>query len=163
VIEICQDYCRRFSESRSFSSPYGHDCDTNDLKFYVPNRVSIERRAAESYAGPARDSTSDAEKGNPERNQSQSSEKCQKGDDIPPEPARTPPPRHGVSVVASTSTIENMGPHRSELPFKEECMRIVATFLRSDSLKELSLDAVVRETIIRDLRTSTHPDVVSYV
>ena len=45
--------------------------------------------------------------------------------------------------------------------FKQECMRIVATFLRPNSPKELNLDAIVRDAIIRDLAHSTHPDIVS--
>ncbi|KAH9833778.1 uncharacterized protein C8Q71DRAFT_860050 [Rhodofomes roseus] len=44
-------------------------------------------------------------------------------------------------------------------PFKEECMRIVATFLRPGTAKELPLDAALRDTTIRDLTWNTHPDV----
>jgi len=39
-------------------------------------------------------------------------------------------------------------------------MRVVATFLRPNSAKELSLDAIIRDTAIRELAHNTHPDVV---
>lgn len=153
VLNYAQDYRRRFFES---TNPHGHDRDANDFQFYVPNRVSIERRAAESCAdsAPTRGSIPDLEKRSLEKNQLQSNDKLQTDNDAPPEPAKIPPLPHSVDAP-SMPTVQ------AELLFREECMRIVATFLRPESSKELSLDATVRETIIRDLRTSTHPDVVS--
>ncbi|KAF7965682.1 hypothetical protein HWV62_42360 [Athelia sp. TMB] len=44
--------------------------------------------------------------------------------------------------------------------FRKECMDVVATFVKANSPKQLNLDAVVRDTLIRDLRHSTHPDVI---
>ena len=46
-------------------------------------------------------------------------------------------------------------------PFREECLRIVATFLTPGAAKELPLDPVVRDTVIRELTWNTHPDIVS--
>ena len=59
----------------------------------------------------------------------------------------------------ATSTREHMRP--CDQPFREECLRIVATFLTPGATKELPLDPVVRDTVIRDLTWNTHPDVVS--
>lgn len=122
--------------------------------------MSIELRAAESCTSsvPTQNSTCDGEKESPEECQLQSHEITH--DDLP-EPAKTESPQRIINENPSISTAQHTVLPNAELPFKEECMRIVATFLRSDSSKELSLDAMVRETIIRDLRTSTHPDVVS--
>jgi hypothetical protein len=46
-------------------------------------------------------------------------------------------------------------------PFRLECMRVIETFLRPGAVKELSLDAMARDMIIRNLAHNTHPDVVS--
>ncbi|KAI0940206.1 hypothetical protein AcV5_001377 [Taiwanofungus camphoratus] len=46
-----------------------------------------------------------------------------------------------------------------EQPFREECMRIVATFLRPGAAKELPLDPALRDAVIRDLTWNTHPDI----
>lgn len=51
----------------------------------------------------------------------------------------------------------------NELPFREECMRAAATFLRPQASKELNLDAAVRDDVLRKLDYSTHPDVVSHL
>lgn len=39
-------------------------------------------------------------------------------------------------------------------------MRIVATFFQPAAVKELPLDEIIRDTVVRDLTSSTHPDVV---
>ncbi|TDL29970.1 hypothetical protein BD410DRAFT_823929 [Rickenella mellea] len=44
-------------------------------------------------------------------------------------------------------------------PFREECMCVLATFLSPNSRKELLLDAVVRDTAIKNLVWTTHPDI----
>jgi hypothetical protein len=46
-------------------------------------------------------------------------------------------------------------------PFRTETLQIVATFLRPNAKKELSLDADVRDELLRGLERSTHPDIVS--
>jgi len=42
---------------------------------------------------------------------------------------------------------------------RDECVRIVATFFCPGAAEELLLDAVLRDTVIRNLTWSTHPDV----
>ncbi|QRW02332.1 regulator of G protein signaling domain protein [Ceratobasidium sp. AG-Ba] len=44
-------------------------------------------------------------------------------------------------------------------PFRTETLHIVATFLRPHAKKELSLDADVRDELLRELEKTTHPDV----
>jgi hypothetical protein len=46
-------------------------------------------------------------------------------------------------------------------PFYVECSRIIATFLSPGSPKELLLEDTVRDTVIRNLSLSCHPDIVS--
>ncbi|KAG8768050.1 hypothetical protein FRC12_005862 [Ceratobasidium sp. 428] len=48
-------------------------------------------------------------------------------------------------------------------PFRTETLQVVATFLRPNAKKELSLDADVRGELLRALERTTHPDVVSLV
>jgi hypothetical protein len=47
-------------------------------------------------------------------------------------------------------------------PFRKECMRVIATFLRPGATKELPLDDLLRHNTIRNLAYSTHPDIVSH-
>ncbi|KZP02886.1 hypothetical protein FIBSPDRAFT_969521 [Athelia psychrophila] len=42
-------------------------------------------------------------------------------------------------------------------------MHVVATFVKSKSAKQLNLDGVVRDTLLRDLKHSVHPDVFLHV
>jgi hypothetical protein len=49
------------------------------------------------------------------------------------------------------------------LPFREECDRILATFLLPGAVKELTLDKTMREAAVKQLSTNTHPDVVSQI
>lgn len=44
-------------------------------------------------------------------------------------------------------------------PFREEALRIVATFFRPGAAKELALDEIVRDSVLKDLVWNTHPDV----
>jgi hypothetical protein len=171
-VKFVQDYRKRFFDSTNMGAP-GHD--QNDLKFYVPNRVSIERRAAENFVDSPRmqNTTSDSEKENSEKTRRQADENPEMPDTISPQHAYTSLTQHAINVPFSLPAIQTtsgdnsldlsqFASFRESPPFKAECMRIVATFLRPDSPKELSLDAMIREMIIRDLETSTHPDVVSY-
>jgi hypothetical protein len=44
---------------------------------------------------------------------------------------------------------------------RKTCSRAVATFLSPNATKELPVDAIVRDTVIRNLAHDCHPDVVS--
>lgn len=44
-------------------------------------------------------------------------------------------------------------------PFRGEALRIVATFFRPGAAKELALDEIVRDSVLKDLVWNTHPDV----
>ncbi|KAG6896186.1 hypothetical protein C0992_009809 [Termitomyces sp. T32_za158] len=44
--------------------------------------------------------------------------------------------------------------------FRHECLRVVATFLAPGSPKELTLDAIIRDTAIHKLSQSCHPDIL---
>ncbi|KAG8741987.1 hypothetical protein FRC10_002145 [Ceratobasidium sp. 414] len=46
-----------------------------------------------------------------------------------------------------------------EQPFRTETLQVVATFFRPNAKKELSLDADVRDELLRKLVKTTHPDV----
>lgn len=50
----------------------------------------------------------------------------------------------------------------SRHPLRIECARIVATFLKPGSRQELTLDSTVRDTAIRNVMLSSHPDVVGF-
>ena len=69
-----------------------------------------------------------------------------------------PHPQHSPTLVSETSKVNLLYVGQ---PYKKECMRIIATFLRPGAVKELSLDDDLRHTVIRNLAYSTHPDVVS--
>jgi hypothetical protein len=49
------------------------------------------------------------------------------------------------------------------LPFRDECMRIIATFFRPEASKELNLDAALKDDVLRNLDHSTHPDIVGHL
>ncbi|KZT70343.1 hypothetical protein DAEQUDRAFT_764788 [Daedalea quercina L-15889] len=70
----------------------------------------------------------------------------------------SPPLSQAAEVPFASSASGSVRPN--EQPFRQECMRIVATFLRPDAAKELPLDPTVRDTVIRDLTWNTHPDVL---
>ena len=151
----------------------------------MPSRASIDRHVTKSNAGPLSESD-DHEKGGASEQQmlnvmpemhklaSPESDSIAASSSIRPtvnqrhSSQTSNKPSCGPSVdppsgdFADISKYEFHPPSSTkELPFKEECMRVVATFLRSNSPKELNLDAAVRDAITRDLAHSTHPDVVS--
>ncbi|KAF9498698.1 hypothetical protein BDN71DRAFT_1503764 [Pleurotus eryngii] len=76
---------------------------------------------------------------------------------------------HGLdhNTLLSSQTGSHVGLHENHTskcihdkqPFRVECMRIVATFLQPGAVKELPLDGIIRDTVVRDLTSSTHPDV----
>jgi len=138
----------------------------------MPNRVSIERHVAES--SPDRATSEKAQQqtryyGNSEVHKVDLAKPSSTLSAIlnrrqPSETQRNPSgvPSSVPSSWDSPDTTSQFGtPQTDELPFKKECMRIVTTFLTPNSPKELNLDATVRDTIIRDLAHSTHPDIVS--
>ncbi|EIN10938.1 hypothetical protein PUNSTDRAFT_112727 [Punctularia strigosozonata HHB-11173 SS5] len=46
----------------------------------------------------------------------------------------------------------------AQQPFRSECQLVLATFVRPGAPKELSLESLVRDTVLRDLAWNTHPD-----
>ncbi|KAH9927283.1 uncharacterized protein B0H18DRAFT_292693 [Fomitopsis serialis] len=75
-----------------------------------------------------------------------------------PSPRSLSTPNSPLSSQPSTSYPPDLV-QPCDQPFRDECTRIVATFLRPDAAKELPLDPAVRDTVIRDLTWNTHPDV----
>lgn len=63
---------------------------------------------------------------------------------------------HRIGEVPWDADIEP----NAERPFRTECLRVVATFLKPNSPKELNLDAKTRNAVIHDTSFSSHPDVV---
>jgi hypothetical protein len=69
--------------------------------------------------------------------------------------------------LAATADIKSVGPSSLTSPrtpddLRTACSRAVATFLIPNATKELPIDAVVRDTVIRTLAYNCHPDVVSF-
>ncbi|KAH0588099.1 hypothetical protein H2248_006820 [Termitomyces sp. 'cryptogamus'] len=61
------------------------------------------------------------------------------------------------SSPAFTTTLKSHDPDPHG--FRRECSRIIATFLSPGSPKELALDAIMRDAMIRNISLSCHPDV----
>lgn len=147
----------------------------------MPNRASIDRRATENCARHPEPAA--AKEGCPEVQWQVQNEKMPENCQVMhPEPVMLAAPLSVQSTITQQQTKQSyvlssapssgdstgISRHDSslllpakDLPFKEECMRVVATFLKAGSPKELNLDAMIRDSIIRDLVHSTHPDVVS--
>jgi len=140
--------------------------------------VSIDRRATENHPDPPPPAPGDDKGGTSEKEWPMQHETPELRQVSSPDPSSITAPssvrpivsRHQSSTVnddsysaRSSEDFAGISQHRSldDPPFKDECMRVVATFLRPDSPKELNLDAAIRDAIIRDLAQSTHPDVVS--
>ncbi|CCM03362.1 uncharacterized protein FIBRA_05491 [Fibroporia radiculosa] len=70
------------------------------------------------------------------------------------------PPALGMPLLceSANSTADRGARTPAEQPLRAECMRAVATFLRPGVTKELPLDPVVRDMVVRDLTWNTHPD-----
>jgi hypothetical protein len=162
-VNFYQDYRRRFLDAAS-------NCHSRHVEVHVPNRVSIDRRARQEFP-PAPD---DDKGGTPEKEwpiHHQIPELRQVSSPDPaPSSVRPVVSQHQSSTVnngtpsaRSSGDFVGISRHRSlnDPPFKDECMRVAATFLRPDSPKELNLDSMIKDAIIRDLAHSTHPDVVS--
>lgn len=80
--------------------------------------------------------------------------------------AAAAPPAKRTSIPASPMSPAvmanfSMSDIAERQPFRQECMRIVTTFLQPGAAKELTLDAIVRDTCIKKFATNTHPDTVS--
>lgn len=72
--------------------------------------------------------------------------------------------------TAATADVNSLGPSSiTSTPTAEDallrtaCSRAVATFLSPNASKELPVDALVRDTVIRTLAYDCHPDVVSFL
>lgn len=145
----------------------------------MPNRVSIERRVAENSVDPV--SVYDSATFEKAHQQTHYEIPGVHGVTLakPSLTASTLRPtidqRRSSQTHSKPSGVPSSAPSSWDVPdtsrfgtsqvdeplFKQECMRIVATFLKPNSPKELNLDATVKEAIIRDLAHSTHPDIVS--
>lgn len=76
--------------------------------------------------------------------------------------ARRPSVTASTMMTGETNPLLQVSRQTSQMqPFRDECARIVATFFTPGAAKELSLDANVRDTVVRNLTWNTHPDVVS--
>jgi hypothetical protein len=73
-----------------------------------------------------------------------------------PVPATADTPSRSLGPSESSLT-----PPRADDDLQTACSRAVATFLTPNATKELPVDAVVRDTVIRTLAYNCHPDVVS--
>jgi hypothetical protein len=71
--------------------------------------------------------------------------------------------RYPTSVTTTNicSTLPSSPYTANEEILREACSRAVATFLCPNATKELPVDAIVRDTVIRNLAHDCYPDVVS--
>jgi hypothetical protein len=166
-----QDYRRRFLDAE----PSCHAGHVEDSRVHVPNRVSIDRRAAENDTAPANENIEKERALDEEWQMHEIPKTCQVTSQesaltvssVRPTVSREQSSTTNDGSSSAPSSNDSTGISQplslppKELPFKDECMRVVATFLRPSSSKELNLDATIRDAIIRDLAQSTHPDVVS--
>lgn len=109
--------------------------------FATPSVAETERREAESLAR-YHDATSNFEK---------------RTNDTPDSPISVQSPTAPLLPLLLGSDGDDSQPL-----FRLECARVVATFLQPGSRKELNLDSAVRDTAIRNVMLSSHPDVVSF-
>ena len=69
-----------------------------------------------------------------------------------------------AAAMADTDSYVSTSPRTAdEDPLRIACSRAVATFLSPNATKELPVDAIVRDTVIRSLAYDCHPDVVSRI
>lgn len=124
--------------------------------FRAPNHAETERRAAESLlrlAGPA----------SSEKTLPRIPSEARTGKDLSPiSPTYPPPPQYTSIAAPPTAYAAPSAEAPDNEALKLECSRAIATFLTPDSMKELPLDAVVRDTAVRNLSLSSHPDVVRF-
>ncbi|KAF9819507.1 hypothetical protein IEO21_02115 [Rhodonia placenta] len=125
-----------------------------DFAFAVPSPARTAQRVADSMRQAdqlrrADASTSPALSKNPSSEQGRSSSSSDDRNSTAHSPfmSRDDPPHASIT------------PESKQQPFRKEGMRIVATFFKPGAAKELPLDPVVRDTVIRDLTWNTHPDV----
>jgi hypothetical protein len=126
-------------------------CKSGDA--HAPCRASVEHRSGKALCCnrhfASKETSTDAVTPSPSSDVSEISVST---------PVLTPSPPSSISSVGESPVVPG-----SELPFKEECMRISFTFFRPEAPKELNLDASVRDDVLRGLRCSTHPDVVRHL
>ncbi|OSX59506.1 hypothetical protein POSPLADRAFT_1075641 [Postia placenta MAD-698-R-SB12] len=145
-----QDYRERFMalpDKLQASSP-----GRTDFAFAVPSPARTAQRVADSMRQAdqlrrADASTSPILSRNPSHGRSRSSSDERNSTAHSPFMSRDDPPHASIT------------PESRQQPFRKEGMRIVATFFKPGAAKELPLDPVVRDTVIRDLTWNTHPDV----
>lgn len=72
---------------------------------------------------------------------------------------------HTVGSNGSSGTLNSSTPQllhqQNEQRLRHECNRVIATFFKPGAEKELSLDSNMRDGVLRELASNTHPDVVS--
>ncbi|KAF5387870.1 hypothetical protein D9615_000839 [Tricholomella constricta] len=142
-----QDYRERYLRSPHTQANPAREY----VEFGAPNRAQTERRAAESLAKLAEAGKEDfvglSYLKSPDDAVSPTSSSLM----LPPHYTQlTLPP-----LAFTVSKTNDPGSHM----FRTECLRAVATFLSPGATKELPLEAIVRDTAIRNLSLDFHPDV----
>ncbi|KAJ7573864.1 hypothetical protein C8J56DRAFT_1173187 [Mycena floridula] len=59
--------------------------------------------------------------------------------------------------ILSSGTKERLEQQQGD--FKDECHRIIATFLRPGAAEELNMDSRMRDTLMKKIMTGSHPDI----
>lgn len=74
------------------------------------------------------------------------------------------PPTSRDAAFSGSATLSLPSADNADLllqPFREECLRVITTFFRPGSKKELPIDEEIKELVLDGLAWSTHPDAVS--
>lgn len=73
------------------------------------------------------------------------------------------PPSTSSPAIPSPYPASSAPTRPQDQPFREETLRVVATFFRpgGNGQKELSIDQRLRDEVLRDLAVTTHPNAVS--
>lgn len=167
TFSVCrQDYRKRFLELPVHAGRT-LDLGVAAFKFATPSRAETERRAVESLAklsltqddlATTTTTTTACPSPSSVRNPTTPS--------TPQAPSPTvvvplfpPLPSLPISTLPDHATTTTTG--SQALPSGAESMKALATFLRPGAPKELPLDEMVRNTVVRNLAFGCHPDVVS--
>jgi hypothetical protein len=140
----------------------------SDFTFASPSSAETELRAVQSFAkapcsSPVTNTLDDKECNDAETISNPVLESTLTSP-LPRPPAAPPQPSNCMDRSVRHPTLISSLPKfdvTEKQPARTECMRIIATFLRPGAPKELALDATVRDTVIRNLASNSHPDVVS--
>ncbi|KAG6861951.1 hypothetical protein C0995_009135 [Termitomyces sp. Mi166 len=144
------DYRERYL--KSFNEPAGSS--SSEFVFEAPSYAKTEERAIESIAKLKKTRIE-------ERTKNSNADFPASTNDAISSTSLSPvlPPVYvqlaSPSLVFTPSKSHDPDPHG----FHRECSRVIATFLTPGSPKELTLDAIVRDTVIRNLFYNCHPDV----